>query len=99
MSDEIIDELRDFFIQEKFQLEKELQAPFQNFLDYLDKFFFNPTAVFNSGYFNYFDAIVMTGYCTTSTNCLKTINKQLKLVAGVGLLTLNNASRVLQNFE
>ena len=41
----------------------------------------------------------MKGYCTTSTNCLETINKQLKNASGAGLLTLNSTCRVLRDFK
>ena len=41
----------------------------------------------------------MKGYCTTSTICLETINKQLKTAADASLLTLNRTCRVLKDFK
>ena len=96
---EIISELRFFFLIQKEKLDENLKNSFQVFLDYLDKFFFRSDAIFNPSLFDFFDAIVMRGYCTTSTNCLETINKQLKSAAGAGLLTLNSTCRVIRDFK
>ena len=95
---EIISELRIFFLNQKEKLDENLKNSFQVFLDYLDKFF-RSDAIFNPSLFDFFDAIVMRGYCTTSTNCLETINKQLKSAAGAGLLTLNSTCRVIRDFK
>ena len=96
---EIISELRIFFLNQKEKLDENLKNYFQVFLDYLDKFFFRSDAIFNPSLFDFFDAIVMRGYCTTSTNCLETINKQLKSAAGAGLLTLNSTCRVIKELK
>ena len=96
---EIKAELRLFFSNEKNKLEENLQNLFQNFVDYLNKYFLNQNAIFSPENFDFFDAIVMQGYCTTSTNCLESINKQLKSSAGAGLLTLNSTCRVIKDFK
>jgi hypothetical protein len=74
-------------INQKKVLEPEILDSYQNFLNYLDIFFLNPNAIFDPSLFNFYDAIVMRGYCTISTYCLETINKQLKTSAGAGLPT------------
>ena len=96
---EIKAELRLFFSNEKNKLEENLQNLFQNFVDYLNKYFLNQNAIFSPENFDFFDAIVMQGYCTTSTNCLESIDKQLKSSAGAGLLTLNSTCRVIKDFK
>jgi hypothetical protein len=39
----------------------------------------NPNAPFNPNFYNFFDAIVMKGYCTTSTYCLGKLNRKRAL--------------------
>ena len=80
-------------------LPKNLQEGYKNFLLYLFKFYFSDTAVFAVGYYPYYDMVTSEGNLSSSTNALESINRQLKVAAGVGFLSFEKSCRVLRDFK
>ena len=59
----------------------------------------NTSAVFAVGFYPYYDMIISSGYFSSSTNALESINRQLKIATGAGFLNLEKSCRVLRDFK
>ena len=80
------------------RLAKSKKNGYKKFLKYLGDYYFNDSASFNPGYYQYFDSI-LNGNMVTSTNCLERINRNLKDAAAGGFLPLGRVCRVLQTWK
>ena len=48
---------------------------------------------------DYYNSILMEGYMTTSTNCLESLNRQLKDLSGSGYLSFNRTCGIIKDFK
>ena len=71
----------------------------EDFILYLDKFYFNACAPFQPGFYSYYDLITVHGNYSTSTNALESINRQLKNAAGSGFLSFSRFLRTIRDFK
>ena len=72
---------------------------FLEFKQYLIKYYLSPGSPFNPGNFDYYNSILMEGYMTTSTNCLESLNRQLKDLSGSGYLSFNRTCGIIKDFK
>ena len=95
----ILNEIITFLNGCDFLIDDIYRAGFLEFKNYLIKYYFSPGSPFNPGNFDYYNSILMEGYMTTSTNCLESLNRQLKDLSGSGYLSFNRTCGIIKEFK
>ena len=95
----ILNEIITFLNGCDFLIDDIYRAGFLEFKHYLIKYYLSPGSPFNPGNFDYYNSILMEGYMTTSTNCLESLNRQLKDLSGSGYLSFNRTCGIIKDFK